>query len=46
VIFVMNDGQIVERGTHESLLARNGLYAMLCEIQFGGQTLRRASASA
>jgi ATP-binding cassette subfamily B protein len=36
VIFVMKDGQIVEQGTHENLLARDGLYAMLCEIQFGG----------
>jgi subfamily B ATP-binding cassette protein MsbA len=37
VIFVMKDGQIVEQGTHDSLLDRKGLYAMLCEIQFGGR---------
>jgi len=34
VIFVLRDGQIVERGTHQQLLARDGLYAMLYEIQF------------
>jgi subfamily B ATP-binding cassette protein MsbA len=37
VIFVMKDGEIVEQGTHESLLDKNGLYAMLCEIQFGSE---------
>jgi subfamily B ATP-binding cassette protein MsbA len=34
VIFVVKDGRIVERGTHESLLGRDGLYAMLHAIQF------------
>jgi ABC-type multidrug transport system fused ATPase/permease subunit len=32
-IFVMRHGQIVERGTHDELLARNGLYAKLARIQ-------------
>ena len=35
VIFVLDDGQIVEQGTHTELLARNGLYARLHAIQFG-----------
>jgi len=33
-ILVIDGGQIVERGTHEELLARNGLYAHLYETQF------------
>src|SRR5580765_1077551 len=33
VIFVVNDSRIVEHGTHESLLARGGLYAELHQIQ-------------
>lgn len=33
VILVMEDGAIVERGTHEQLLANGGLYARICERQ-------------
>jgi len=32
-IFVFNDSEVVERGTHEVLLANGGLYAQLYEIQ-------------
>jgi ATP-binding cassette subfamily B protein len=35
VIFVLDAGRIVERGTHRELLARGGLYASLYREQFG-----------
>ena len=34
VILVMRDGQIIEQGTHESLLAANGFYAELYNSQW------------
>ena len=34
LILVMKDGNIVEQGTHESLLAENGFYAGLYNSQF------------
>ncbi len=33
-ILVMRDGQIIEQGTHESLLRKNGFYAQLYNSQF------------
>ncbi|HSD49470.1 MAG TPA: ABC transporter ATP-binding protein, partial [Actinomycetota bacterium] len=36
VIFVVDRGRIVERGTHDELLGRGGLYARLYEQQFRG----------
>jgi subfamily B ATP-binding cassette protein MsbA len=36
VIFVLDQGVIVERGTHSELLAANKLYAKLHRIQFSG----------
>ncbi|MGE2729834.1 ABC transporter ATP-binding protein [Mycolicibacterium vaccae] len=35
VILVVEDGRIVERGTHTELLARGGRYAQLYRTQFG-----------
>jgi ATP-binding cassette subfamily C protein len=37
LILVVEDGRIVERGTHAELLARGGRYAELYETQFGAQ---------
>ncbi len=39
-ILVMDRGQIVERGTHASLLDQGGLYAHLYETQFKGERER------
>jgi ATP-binding cassette subfamily B protein len=36
VIFVLERGRIVERGTHDELLERGGLYARLYDQQFRG----------
>jgi ATP-binding cassette subfamily B protein len=38
VIFVVNDAEIVETGTHEALLAAEGAYARLYDIQTTGAT--------
>jgi ATP-binding cassette subfamily B protein len=33
-ILVLDQGRLVEQGSHESLLAQNGLYARLAKLQF------------
>jgi len=42
-ILVLDQGRLVEQGTHPELVARGGLYARLYQTQFRGQS--RASAS-
>ena len=39
LILVMNHGTIIEKGTHEGLLAQNGFYADLYNSQFRGRVL-------
>ncbi|HEY7413879.1 MAG TPA: ABC transporter ATP-binding protein, partial [Ktedonobacteraceae bacterium] len=39
LILVMNHGTIIEKGTHEELLEKNGFYADLYNSQFTGRTL-------
>src|SRR5437016_4900671 len=37
VIFVIDDGKVVEQGTHAELLTGDGLYSRLYELQFRGE---------
>jgi subfamily B ATP-binding cassette protein MsbA len=37
IIFVVNEGQLAESGTHDELLARGGLYSEFYELQFRGE---------
>ena len=43
-ILVMQDGRVVEDGTHTALLARDGLYARLARLQFDAEGFRRSAA--
>ena len=38
LILVLDKGRIVERGNHEELLAKNGLYAQMYALQASGGT--------
>ena len=42
-IVVMDEGRIVEQGDHDSLIAKNGLYARLAELQFSNAETSRAT---
>ena len=42
LILVMNEGDIIETGTHKELLGRNGFYAELYNSQFRGINVKQA----
>ena len=44
LILVMNHGSIIEKGTHEELLAKGGFYAELYNSQFTGRTVLQEEA--
>lgn len=41
-ILVMDEGRIVERGTHAALVARGGMYRRLYDLQFADAVPARA----
>ena len=43
-IWVMDQGRLVERGGHDSLMAENGIYAKLVRLQFEDKEAQRAGA--
>ncbi|HEU5374629.1 MAG TPA: peptidase domain-containing ABC transporter [Ktedonobacteraceae bacterium] len=45
LILVLDQGQIIERGTHQELLRRNGFYARLIQSQLESGELHNASGS-
>jgi len=45
-IVVLDGGQVVASGTHEELLATEGIYARLAALQFGGQSEGAAGVAA
>jgi len=44
-IIVLHKGQIVEEGTHDDLLQRNGIYARLYELQYRDQEIAAPTGS-
>ena len=42
-ILVLENGEIVERGNHDELLSKRGIYASFYEIQFGQQSVDNAA---
>ncbi len=44
-ILVLKDGRVTERGKHEELMARGGLYANLCRVQSTAMTIEEQFAA-
>ena len=43
LIVVMDNGRVSETGTHDTLLAKKGLYARLCQLQFFADDVTHAA---
>ena len=43
LIVALNEGRVIETGTHEALLAKGGLYAQLVAHQLAGAAGRSAA---
>ena len=41
IIYFIDNGQIVESGSHEELISMNGSYARLCNLQFKDEALNQ-----
>jgi ATP-binding cassette, subfamily B, bacterial len=42
IIYVIDDGKVVEKGNHNDLLDQEGFYKRLCELQFKNENLAEA----
>ena len=46
VIYVMDDGQVAESGTHHELIEQDWRYSALCRAQFEGEPIEAVGSAA